>query len=98
MALEAATRAHYLGLPATAASIYRQMLAQPGADRETLTMALATALLDAGQTAEAEKALATLPEPHGPAWRLREGLASLQLNKRDEAQAAWDSLKEDELS
>jgi TolA-binding protein len=98
LALESAARAHNLGFASIAADIYQQILAAPGADHGAITLALATALLDAGRSAEAEKALATMPEPRGAAWRLRAGLAAFQLNKRDEAQAAWDAIKEEELS
>lgn len=70
-----------MGFPAQAAEIYRQLLAQPGADRSRLTLALATALLAAGEAEEAEKALQAMPEPHGAAWHLRMGLAGLQQKK-----------------
>jgi outer membrane protein assembly factor BamD (BamD/ComL family) len=96
--LAAAQRAQDLGLPSLAVPFYRQLLAAPGGDREALTLALATALLDAGSAAEAQTVLATLPEPHGAAWRLRAGLAALQLGKRDDAQASWNAIKADEVS
>lgn len=97
VALDAAIRAQNLGLSSIAAGLYRQLLETPGGDRERLTLALATALLDAGRADEAEQALATLPEPRGATWQLRAGLAALQLKKRDAAQAAWDGLREAEL-
>ncbi|MBL9200408.1 MAG: hypothetical protein JNL39_07870 [Opitutaceae bacterium] len=93
----AAERAHDLGFPSIAADGYRDLLAAPGADRTVLGLALATALLDAGRAAEAEAALAAVPEPRGAPWRLRAGLAALYLRKRAEAQAQWDALKADEL-
>jgi len=99
LAIDAATRAHNLGLSSIAAGLYRRMLEEtPGADRENLTLALATALLDAGRADEAEEALVSLPEPRGAAWRLRAGLAALQLNRRDAAQAAWDGIAESDLA
>ena len=97
LGIESASRAHNLGLSSVAAGLYRQMLEAPGEDREMLTLALATALLDAGRADEAEQALAGLPEPHGPAWQLRAGLAALQLKRRETAQAAWDRVKEGDL-
>ena len=96
--LAAAQRAQDFGLPSVAVDIYRQLREVPGADRPALSLALATALLDAGDAAEAEKVLAEIPEPHGAAWRLRAGLAALQLDRRAEAQAQWDAIKEAEVS
>ncbi|MSU64882.1 MAG: tetratricopeptide repeat protein [Opitutus sp.] len=96
--LEAAARAQSLGLSSVAAGLYRQLLAAPGADRPVLTLALATALLEAGRSAEAVEALAALPEPHGAAWHLRAGLAALQRRQRGTAQGEWDATKVDELS
>lgn len=97
LAVDAAVRAHNLGLSSIAAGLYRQMLETPGGDRESLTLALATALLDAGRAEEAEQSLGTLAAPHGAAWQLRAGLAALQLKKREAAQAAWDGIKETDL-
>jgi predicted negative regulator of RcsB-dependent stress response len=97
MTLAAAQRAQDFGLPSVAAVIYRSLLAEPGGDRTALSLALVTALLDSGQTAEAEQVLAEMPEPHGAAWRLRSGLAMLQRGRRAEAQARWDSIREDEV-
>ncbi len=100
--LEAAERAHELGLLSQAADIYRELLAAPGADARSVALALATVLLDANRAAEAEPVLAAIPEPHGPEWQLRNGLAALQLRKRPLAQASFDAidpagLPEDEL-
>lgn len=71
------------GVPLQAAELYRELLKQPGADRARLTLGLATALLAAGQAAEAEKALLALPEPRNSGWHLRMGLAGLQQKKYD---------------
>lgn len=95
--LAAAQRAQDFGLPSVAADIYRILRAEPGGDRAALSLALVTALLDSGQTAEAEQALAEIPEPRGAAWRLRSGLAMLQRGRRAEAQAQWDSIREEEV-
>ncbi len=97
VALAAAERAHDLGMPALAADTYRELMEAPGADRGAIGLALATALLDAGRAAEVEPVLAALPEPHGAAWRLRMGLAALQLRRRADAQAQWDAIKAEEL-
>ncbi len=96
--LAAAQRAHDLGLLTAAADLYRELLALPNADRAQHGLALASVLLDAGQPAEAEKVLANIPEPRGPAWQLRLGLAALQLLKRDVVQAQWDALRPEDLS
>lgn len=94
--LAEAQRAHDSGLPTVAAAIYREYLKLPGADRRAVSLALATALLDAGNAAEAEQVLATIPAPRSAAWHLRAGLAALQLRKRDAAQATWNGIvKED---
>ena len=96
--LAAAKRAQELGLPAVAAPLYQKLLeAAAGAEREGLTLALAAALLDAGDAAEAQKVLATVPEPRAAAWHLRAGLAALQLRQRDSAQAEWNVIKADDV-
>lgn len=97
-ALAAAQRAHDLGFLDVAAKLYRELRASPGADQAQLGLALATVLLDAGETAEAGELLATIPEPRGPAWHLRAGLVALQRRQRDAAQAEWDTLRPEELS
>ena len=97
LTLGAAQRAQDLGLPLLAADIYRQAREAPGADRATLTLALATALLDAGRTEDAQQALADTPEPRNSAWHLRAGLAAVQLRKLDVARAELAAIKETEL-
>ncbi len=97
--LAAARRAQELGLPSLAVPFYRQLLeSAAAADREGLALALSTALLDAGDAAEAQKVLATLPAPHDAAGHLRAGLAAFQLRKRDAAQAEWNVIKADEIA
>jgi TolA-binding protein len=96
--LGAASRAHDLGFLSTAANLYRRLLETPGADRREVTLALATVLLDSGEAAEAERLLAPLAQPPTAAWRLRTGLAALQLRKREVAQAQWDAIKADEVA
>lgn len=93
-----AQRAQDLGLPSVAAELYQQLYDVPGADRARLGLLLATALLDAGDAAEAEKILNELPEPRGAAWRLRSGLAAMQLNQRARAQGHWDAIREADIA
>lgn len=95
----AAQRAQDLGLPSVAADLYRELRDAPGADRDALGLALATALLDAGEAEAAGKTLAETPEEQrGAAWRLRAGLAALQLGQRAEAQTNWDAIREPEVA
>jgi len=95
--LAAAQRAQDLGLPLLAADLYRQARDMPEVDRAELTLALATALLDAGKGDEAEKALAEIPEPHSAAWHLRAGLAAVQLRKVEAARTELAAIKESEV-
>lgn len=95
--LAAARRAQELGLPTVAAGLYRELLARPGAARAALTLPLATALLDAGEAAEAEQVLNALPAPRGPEWRLRMGLAETQLKQFGAARAEADRINVDDL-
>jgi hypothetical protein len=78
--IRAAQSAQELGFPATAAGLFRDAIAQTAApaERHRLTIALATALLDDGQLAEAESALNTLAPPYDSAWNLRAGLVQVQ--------------------
>jgi tetratricopeptide (TPR) repeat protein len=87
-----------LGFPSVAAEFYRKALTAPNADRVALRLALATALLDAAEPQEAEKALAEIPEPRNAAWHLRAGLAAVQLRKIDAARAALAAIRENEVS
>jgi thioredoxin-like negative regulator of GroEL len=95
----AAQRAQDLGLPSVAADLYRELRDAPGADRNALGLALATALLDAGDAEAAESVLAEMPEEQRSAgWRLRAGLAALQMGRRAEAQAHWNAMREPEVA
>ncbi|WP_158277536.1 hypothetical protein [Opitutus sp. ER46] len=76
--LAAAQRAQELGLASIAVALYEQLVALPGADRAALSLPLASALLDAGRAAEAERVLQAAPGGRGPEWRLRLGLAAAQ--------------------
>jgi len=94
----AAQRALEMGFPATAAELFRVALADPGADRAALTLGLATALLDEGRAADAEKALNDFVGLRSSAWQLRAGLAALQLRKNEAARAAVAAVREAELA
>jgi hypothetical protein len=95
--IAAAARARDLGQLSVAISLYREVLSTPGIEPDPLRLALASVLIDAGRAAEAEKALAEVPEPRGAAWQLRSGLAALQLRRREAAQAAWNAIKAEQL-
>lgn len=97
LALLSAERAQSLGFPATAASIYRSMLAAPGADAGRLTLALASALLDDGDLAGAGRALDAYAGPRGAGWHLRAGLVAAGLQKFEQAKAELAAARPDEL-
>ena len=96
--LASAQRALELGFPSVAAGIFRQLLAVPGSDQGSLTLALVTALLEDGQPAEAEKALQAFVGLRGSAWQLRTGLVAVQLRKVDVARAALAAIRPEELT
>jgi TolA-binding protein len=96
--LASARRAQELGLPTVAISLYEQLMTQPGADRAALTLPLATALLDAGRAADAERVLSASPGPRSPEWRLRMGLAAAQQKKLDVASDQANHINVDQLT
>jgi TolA-binding protein len=78
------------GFPATAAGIYRDILRQemlPAETRQSVTLALVTALMDAGDVLEAEKILQAYDGPRNTAYQLRSGLLAINANPRRLAQA-----------
>lgn len=87
--LLAAQRAQEMGFPSAAAVLYRQLLDAPAAagaiagaaDRASLTLGLATALLDEGEAATAQEVLNDLAAPRGPGWHLRAALAAAELKQ-----------------
>lgn len=95
--LEVARRAHEIGLPSVAISLYRQLLASANADPSVVTLSLASALIDAGRAAEAEEALRAAPGGRPPEWRLRLGLAAAQQKKWDIAREQVNSINVDDL-
>ncbi|MCX6956130.1 MAG: hypothetical protein NTV51_28675, partial [Verrucomicrobia bacterium] len=96
----AAQRAQELGFPSLAAGIYRELLAAAKMEPEqsALTLALAAALLDDGQPAEAEKVLAGFNGARGSAWHLRMGLAAVQLKKVEAARAEMAAIRLEDLT
>ena len=98
VALASAQRAQDLGLPGIAADIYRRERDLPGADRDRLSLRLATALLDAGRAGEAEKVLAEMGGPRGAAWHLRAGLAAVQSRRFEVGRSELTAIRESELS
>ncbi len=98
LTVSAAQRAQEMGFPATAAELYRVALAEPGGDRVALTVGLATALLDEGRAADAEKVLNDFVGLRSSAWQLRAGLAALALRKNEAARAAIAAVRETELA
>jgi TolA-binding protein len=97
LAMTAAERAVAMGFPSAAEAIYRELLQHPGADRAGITLGLATALLDQGRGADAEKVLDAFDGPRGAAWHLRRGLAAVQQGFVTTAKGERDASRIDEL-
>jgi tetratricopeptide (TPR) repeat protein len=97
MAQTAARRAQELGFPSVAAALYREMLEQPGANRAEFTLALVTALMDAGRVEEAAQTLQGFVGLRDAAWRLRAGLIAAQQKRFDDARAAIAGITAEEL-
>src|SRR5687768_11151859 len=84
----AAGNALELGFSSVAAGLYTQLLDQPdvaAGDRNQFVLQLATAHLDEGRFADAEKALARYVGPASPAYRLRLGLLAAATKRWDAA-------------
>jgi len=94
----AARRAQEMGLPTIAVGLYRELLAAPGADRQALTLELASALLDEGRPDEASALLFGLSAGHNAAWHLREALAQADLGKFELAEHEVAALHPNDLS
>lgn len=102
----AAERAQEMGFPSASIALYRRLLAaadskggpMAGGDRESVTLGLASALLDEGQGLEAEHVLVTLAAPRGAAWHLRKGLAAAQQHETTTAKNERDASRFSELS
>ena len=92
-----AQRAQSLGFPSAAVTLYRSLLALPGADTPRLTLALASALLDDGDVQAASKVLETYAGSRGAAWHLRSGLVAAYLQRTDQAKAELAAAHLEEL-
>jgi TolA-binding protein len=97
MSLAAARRAQELGFPSAAATLYRQLLNEPGADRAALTLALVTALLDDGRIEEAAETLQGFVGLRGAPWQLRAGLIAAHQKRFDDARAALTGVNAEDL-
>jgi tetratricopeptide (TPR) repeat protein len=97
LAVDSAERAQALGFPSTAVSLYRSMLAGPGADSRRLTLALASALLDDGDVAGAGRVLEAYTGPRGAGWHLRAGLVAAYNRRFDQAKSDLAAAHPDEL-
>ena len=97
VALDSAQRAQSLGFPSTAVSLYRSLLAAPGADTGRLTLALASALLDEGDVAGARRVLESYQGPRGAGWHLREGLVDAHEQRFDQARSELAGARPEEL-
>jgi tetratricopeptide (TPR) repeat protein len=89
------------GFPSTAAVGYRELLADPSLPVETrqrLTLALVSALLDAGEVHNAETVLQGYDGPHNSAYALRTGLLAASARRWPQAKSALASAKLDDLA
>ncbi len=89
------------GFPATAAVIYRGLLADaevPADSRPRLLLALVTAQLDAGELADAEKILAGYDGPHNATYHLRAGLLAANARRFPPARAELAAINAEELA
>ena len=89
------------GFPATAAAGYRDMLRDPALPTDTkqrVTLALVSALLDAGELAAAETALQGYSGPRNTSYHLRAGLLAATSRHIAQAKAALAGGRIDELS
>lgn len=88
------------GFPATAAAGFRELLRDPALPAETkhrVMLALVTALLDAGEVAEAEKNLNSYLGPRNASYQLRAGLLAAGGRRTAQAKAALAAGKIDDL-
>lgn len=88
------------GFPATAAAGYRELLRDPALPADTkqrVTLALVTALLDAGEVAAAESTLQNYNGPRNTPYQLRAGLIAAHNRRSAQAKAALAAGKIDDL-
>lgn len=99
--VDAADRALEMGFSTLAAQLYTSLLNQPGATREQALQwrsSLVTALLEAGQLPEAEKALQEQVGVRGAAWQLRAGLIAAYQRRPEAVRAALAAIRAEELA
>ena len=88
------------GFPATAATGFRELLRDPAlpiGTKHRVTLALATALLDAGELAAAESTLQSYNGPRNASYQLRAGLLAAIGRRNAQAKAALAAGKIDDL-
>jgi len=98
---ESARRALALGFATTAAAQAEKLLAraEPGeASRDAAALILATARLELGDLAGAERALAAHSDTRPPAYRLRAGLLAARQGRYPAAQAEATALRPESLA
>jgi len=98
LVIVSAQRAQALGFPSTAVTLYRSLLALPGADTGRLTLSLASALLDDGDVSGAGKALDSYTGARGASWHLRAGLVAASQQHTEQAKAELAAAHFEELS
>jgi TolA-binding protein len=98
LTLLAAQRAVEMGFPSAAVELYRKLLDEPGSDRPTLVLGLATSLLDEGRAQEAGQALKTVITPRGSAWHLRAGLSSAEQKDWSTARTELSAINPNDLT
>lgn len=95
-----ADQALQTGFPATASTIYKEILADksvPAGTRQRVTLSLVTAQLDAGEMSAAEAALQAYDGPHSSAYQLRVGLLAITARRTAPAKAALAAGKVEDL-
>lgn len=95
-----ANSAQQAGFPATAAGIYREILADtsvPADRRARVTLALVTALLDAGEVAAAERLLQGYAGPQDSSYHLRAGLLAVRAGRTAQARTELAASRVEDL-
>ena len=95
-----ADQALQTGFPATAATIYKEIIADksvPAGTRQRVTLSLVTALLDAGELSAAEAALQAYDGARSSVYQLRVGLLAITARRTAPAKAALAAGKVDDL-
>ncbi len=96
-----ADQALQTGFPATAATIYREILGNAGLSaeaRQRVTLSLVTSLLDGGELAAAEQTLQNYTGPQNSAYHLRAGLLAITAGRVVQARTEMAAGRLEELS